>query len=66
MLNEHMTTREAGKLLGLSTERVRQLVDAGKLPVLKVGRYRFVKRTHVETLKRRRDKAQAALERVSA
>ena len=57
---ELMTPSEAGRLLGLSADRVRGLADTGHLPVQKTvtGRRLFL-RTDVEALAQRRAKRQS-------
>jgi excisionase family DNA binding protein len=51
----YITTGEAGRRLGVSSERIRQLVDAGKLPA-KRGLYghRLVDAEVVEIFRQRR------------
>lgn len=56
-----MTTMEAGRELGVGSERIRQLAKDGRLPALLVqGGIRLFKRADVERLKRERAKAKEA------
>ena len=49
-----ITTGMAARTLGLSQERVRQLIDAGKLPAFRANTIRLVFAEDVEQLRRER------------
>lgn len=53
---QYMTTAEAATELGVIARRIRQLIDAGKLTAVKVGRDLIVDAGSVKTLKRERGK----------
>ena len=50
----YITTTEAAERLGISSARVRQLVESGDLPVTKFGPVNMVKETDLELIQERR------------
>jgi excisionase family DNA binding protein len=52
VFGDWMTVKEAATLLKVSTRRVHQFIDEGRLEAEKVGRDFFVRNSSVEALKR--------------
>lgn len=52
-----ITPAQAGRLLGVTSERVRQLADSGRLPVVRSPLGRLFSRTDVEMLAKTRAQA---------
>ena len=51
---EELTTKQAAKILGISTRRVLQLIYDGRLPAEKHGRYWAIKAEDLELVKDRK------------
>ncbi len=51
---------EVARLLGITPDRVRQLADEGRLPVVRVGQLRFFAPEDVEELRRARQRERTA------
>lgn len=49
----HLTTQEAGKILGVTPQRVLALIRAGRLPAIKVGRDWLIARKDLATFEKR-------------
>jgi excisionase family DNA binding protein len=49
-----LTTKDAGKILGVSPLRVFQLIKAGRLPAVKIGRDWMIKERDLEKVKDRK------------
>lgn len=61
-MSDYLTTTQAGRLLGLSSESVRTLCDSGKLPCMRPGvRQRRILRTDVERYRDQRTDRVTAL-----
>ena len=53
-MDELLTTKQAAALLGLSEQRIRQLVTRGELPSIKPGHDRLMRRGDVVALRARK------------
>lgn len=49
-----VTTAQAAKALGISIVRVQQLINAGRLPAQKLGRYYVIRRKDLALVKVRK------------
>ncbi|MDR7400546.1 MAG: helix-turn-helix domain-containing protein [Armatimonadota bacterium] len=56
-LADLLRPHQVAKLLGVTTQRIRQLADSGQLPVVWVGDLRFFEPEAVERLRREREAA---------
>jgi len=54
VFGDWMTVREAAKALTISTRRVHQYIETGRLEAQKIGRDVFVRKPSVDALKRNR------------
>ena len=54
-LADHLPVSEVGRLLGLSAQRVRVLIDQGHLPAIRTPLGRLVAASDVEAFRRHRD-----------
>jgi excisionase family DNA binding protein len=52
-MSKFISTQEAANLLGISPVRVRQLIEAGRLPAQKVGRDWIIEETALATVAER-------------
>jgi excisionase family DNA binding protein len=52
VFGDWMTVAEAARILKVSTRRVHQFIDEGRLEAEKIGRDVFIRRPSVEVLKR--------------
>lgn len=52
-MSELLTTVQAAQLLGVSTERIRQLIARKELPAIRPGREYLIERAAVEAFERR-------------
>lgn len=50
-MNEHVGTKDAAELKGISVRRIEQLIEAGTLKAEKVGRYYLIKRRDLDKVK---------------
>ena len=50
---DHLTTQQAGKLLGVTSQRVLALIRAGRLPAIKAGRDWLIARQDLEKFEKR-------------
>lgn len=50
---DHLTTQEAGKILGVTPQRVLALIRIGRLPATKVGRDWLIARHDLATFEKR-------------
>jgi excisionase family DNA binding protein len=50
---DYVTTREVGRLLGITDRRVRQLIAEGRLPACKLGKVYLIRREDIERVRRR-------------
>lgn len=50
-----LTVAQAGRLLGIGADRVRQLTDTGKLPAMRTPYCRLIARDDVEALRIQRE-----------
>jgi excisionase family DNA binding protein len=50
---DHLTTRQASKILGVSAQRVLALIRDGRLPAAKVGRDWLIARQDLEKFEKR-------------
>ena len=57
---ETLTPAQAGRLLGVTAERVRQLSEAGRLDVVRTPLGRLYRRRDIEALKAKRSSEQPA------
>ena len=50
---DHLTTQQAGKLLGVTSQRVLALIREGRLPAIKAGRDWLIARQDLEKFEKR-------------
>jgi excisionase family DNA binding protein len=50
---DHLTTQQAGKVLGVTSQRVLALIREGRLPATKVGRDWLIARQDLEQFEKR-------------
>ena len=63
---KHLTTQQAGELLGMSRPYIIRLLDAGEMPYILVGRHRRISlRDVLAYAKRRAEARRAALDRMA-